>query len=412
MARRKQPLPKTQREISQDQVQPYSVASNKLGDPSKRRENQRTVSNSDVKRFSIGLRDIDETIIYYFNNVIKATVVQNGNKIDVPVLYGSPERWASVQKDGFYRDKNGKIQTPLIMFKRDSIEKNRSLGNKLDANKPTNFGIFKKPFSKKNIYDNFSLVTNREPVEEYYGVIIPDYVTITYSCIIFTNYIEQMNKIIEAINFASDSYWGDPERFSFRAMIDNYTTSTELNQGDDRVVKTNFTITMMGHIVPDSINAQIAGMNRFFSKSSVTFGLEVAGTLEELTARAGTAEKEASRRFFDRGESGTDTSGMTQEQKTYVSLERLYSSNVISTNVNPSTKQLTWFGITIATPPVGFPSLTKADFKVFINGLIVETDAIDSITQSGSNVIVVFNSNLDFDLSSNDEFSISGKFLA
>lgn len=412
MPRRKQPLPKSQRDLTKDQLTTSTTSSNNIADNTKNRAFQRSVSDSDVKRFNIGLRDIDETIVYYFKNVIQPSVFQNSNKVNVPVLYGSPERWKSVQRDGFYRDKNGKIQTPLIMFKRDSIEKNRNLGNKMDANSPTNFGIFKKPFSKKNIYDNFSLVTNREPVEEYYGVIIPDYVTITYSCIIFTNYIEQMNKIIEAINFASDSYWGDPERFSFRAMIDNYTTSTELNQGDDRVVKTNFSITMMGHIVPDSINAQIAGMNRFFSKSSVTFGLEVAGTLEELTARAGTAEKEASRRFFDRGESGTDTSGMTQEQKTYVSLERLYSSNVISTSVNTSTKQLTWFGITIATPPVGFPSLTKTDFKVFINGLIVETDAIDSITQSGGNVIVVFNDNLDFELSSNDEFSISGKFLA
>ena len=34
-------------------------------------------------------------------------------RLNVPVLYGSPERWKSVQKDGFYRDKNGKIQAPL-----------------------------------------------------------------------------------------------------------------------------------------------------------------------------------------------------------------------------------------------------------------------------------------------------------
>lgn len=410
MARRKQPLPKTQREISQDQVQPYSVASNKLGDPSKRRENQRTVSDSNVKRFSIGLRDIDETIIYYFNNVIKPTVVQNGNKIDVPVLYGSPERWASVQKDGFYRDKNGKIQTPLIMFKRDSIEKNRSLGNKLDANSPTNFGVFKKNFSKKNIYDQFSLLTNREPIEEYYGVIIPDYVTLQYSCIIFTNYVEQMNKIVESINFASDSYWGDPERFSFRAMIDSYTTSTELNQGQDRVVKTNFTISMMGHIVADTINAQIAGMNRFFSKSSVSFGLEMAGSLEELTAKSGTAEKEASRRFFDRGEVGIPAPGMTQVEKDYVALEKLYSSNTISVDVNVPLRRLTWANITIADPPPGFPALTVENFKVFINGLIVEKDAINSIVQSGTSVVVEFNDNLDFDLGTNDEYSISGKF--
>ena len=100
--------------------------------------------------------------------------MQNGVKINVPILYGSPERWAAVQKDGFYRDKNGKIQTPLIIFKRDSIEKNRTLGNKLDANSPNNFAIFEKKFSKKNIYDRFSTLVNRDPVKELYGVIIPD----------------------------------------------------------------------------------------------------------------------------------------------------------------------------------------------------------------------------------------------
>ena len=47
------------------------------------------------------------------------------------------------------RDNNGKIQTPLIMFKRDSLEKNRNLGNKLDANLPNHFGIFEKKYSKK-----------------------------------------------------------------------------------------------------------------------------------------------------------------------------------------------------------------------------------------------------------------------
>jgi hypothetical protein len=83
-------------------------------------------------------------------------------------MYGSPERWAAVQKEGFVRDKNGKIQTPLIMFKRDSIEKNRSLGNKMDANNPVHFGVFEKKYSTKNVYDRFSTLNNREPVREFY----------------------------------------------------------------------------------------------------------------------------------------------------------------------------------------------------------------------------------------------------
>jgi hypothetical protein len=37
-----------------------------------------------------------------------------------------------------------------------------------------------------------------------------------------------MNKIIEAINYASDSYWGDKERFKFNAKIDTFSNSVEV----------------------------------------------------------------------------------------------------------------------------------------------------------------------------------------
>lgn len=238
------------------------------------RANYKKSGTNKQPSFNVGLSDIDEAILYYFNNVIKPSVKQNGTRINVPVLYGNPERWKSIQKDGFYRDKNGKIQAPLIMYKRDSVEKNRSLGNKLDANNPLNFQVFEIPFSKKNVYDRFSILNNREKVKEYQGVIIPDYVNITYSCMLFTDYIEQMNKLVESMLFASDSYWGDPERFKFRAMIDNYDTATELAQGEDRKVKTTFQIQLLGHIIPDTINAEIHGPLVGYSKSKLLFNLE------------------------------------------------------------------------------------------------------------------------------------------
>jgi len=269
------PTPKSQRQLANSKIESYTTDGISTFDGKENRAERRSVKNDDVKRFSIGLRDIDETIVYYFNNVIRPSVIQNSNRKNVPIIYGSPERWAAVQKDGFYRDKNGKIQAPLIMYKRDSIEKNRNLGNKMDANNPTNFGIFKKNFSNKNVYDRFSILNNRNELEEYYGVIIPDYVNITYSCIVFTDFIEQMNKIVESINFASDAYWGDPERFSFRAMIDNYSIITELNQGEDRKVRTEFNINMLGHIISDTINSQLNGMNKFYSKAALNFGVEV-----------------------------------------------------------------------------------------------------------------------------------------
>lgn len=273
--------PKNQEQISQDSISTYKhpetdteLSPKAALDTSKNRENQISRANDEVENFSIGIKDIDEAIYYYFNEVLRPQVTQNGKLINVPVVYGSPERWKAMQKDGFYRDKNGKMQCPLIVFRRDTLEKNRNLGNKLDANNPRNYGIYGKKFSSKNVYDRFGVINNREPVQEYYAVAIPDYVNITYSCMIFTDYLEQNNKIIEGINFASDSYWGDPSRFKFRAMIDNYTTVTEIVQGNDRMNKTEFTINLLGHIITDAINAQAYNSKKLFSKSAIKFGSE------------------------------------------------------------------------------------------------------------------------------------------
>lgn len=419
MANRK-PLPKTQRQLSQDSINTYRTenytADKTNVDNLKKRAYQRTVKADDVKNFSIGLKDIDETIFYYFNNVIKPSVLQNGVVKTVPIIYGSAERWSAVQKDGFYRDKNGKIQLPLIMVKRDSVEKNRQLGNKMDANNPNNFGVFEKKFSRKNIYDRFSTLNNRVETKEYHGVVIPDYVNLTYSCIIFTEYIEQMNKIVESINYASDAYWGDPDKFNFRAMIDSYNTTTELSQGQDRSVKTNFNIKLLGHVVPDSVNALQMGSKKFFSKSSVTFGLETVSDINTVVSTGTiTGDDKTSYKFTTEGAKeltvvgGTGAAGMTEAEKAYTSLMRAYSSNDYTVTVDSNAGTLTWANLTIATPPSGFAALTKADFQVFINGLLVEVDAIDSIEQSGSNIVVTINSDANYELESSDEYMIIGK---
>ena len=171
------------------------------------------------------------------------------------------------------------------MFKTSSIEKMRNLGNKLDANNPINYGVFKKNYSYKNTYDRFSILTNRIPIQEYHGVIIPDWITVKYDCIMFTEYVSQMNKLVEAINFASDSYWGDPQKYRFRVMIDLYSPSIEVSDGEDRAVKTAFTISLFGHIIPDSINSNVAKIRKSFSKAALKFNIESTGNIELLQSR-------------------------------------------------------------------------------------------------------------------------------
>ena len=89
------------------------------------------------------------------------------------------------------------------------------------------------------------------------AVVIPDFVTLEYSCLIQTYYMEQLNKVIEACEYASDAYWGDPARFKFRAFIDQFTTATELTLGKDRLVKGTFNIRLRGYIIPDTIQKDL-----------------------------------------------------------------------------------------------------------------------------------------------------------
>lgn len=230
-----------------------------------------------VKDVSIGLIDHDEAVMYYFNNVIKPNIISNGDNINVPIMYGAPERWKSIQKDGYFRDKEGKLQVPLIMFKRESVEKRRDLGNKLDANNPQLYYIFQEKFNKRNQYDNFSALQNRKPSQQFHAVVIPDFITLNYTCTIWCDYISQMNKLIESINYSSDSYWGDKNKFQFNSKIDQFNNTTELTIGDNRIVKTTFSLKLQGYLVPDSINKQLAQKpTKFFSKSSIIFNGELS----------------------------------------------------------------------------------------------------------------------------------------
>jgi hypothetical protein len=297
----RKPNPKSQLEIQNSQIEPYvfpetgesygnpNVPSqfNQFTDTNQsgvdfNRSEQMSFKGDTTKPFTVGLQDIDESIMYYFQNVIRPTVIQNGNRLAVPVIYGSPEKWKSVQKDGYYKDKNGAIMAPLIMFKRDTIDKNRSLTNKLDANTPHLYASWMKTYNSKNAYSNFSVLTNRIPVRQFVVNVVPDYVTLTYSCAIQTYYVEQMNKVIEAINYASDSYWGDPERFKFKASIDSYSTAIEVSDSTNRIVKGTFSIKLFGYIVPDTIQKEITAIKKYNSKAQVIITTETVNNLNNL----------------------------------------------------------------------------------------------------------------------------------
>lgn len=376
----------------------------KLGQPEQNRAYQVSVKGDNEKDFYIGIKDIDEAVSYYFNDVLKLAVVQNNTRVPVPIIYGTPENWKSVQLDGYYRDDNGKLMAPLLMFKRRSITQNRDLGNKLDGNLVHNLQTFQTRYNKRNFYSNFSVLNSRSPETKYVVAVTPDYVTIEYECMVWTYFVEQMDKLIESLNFASRSYWGDPNRFQFYSSIDSFEDSITYNVGDNRAVRTNFTLTLNGYLIPDTINKKLANANVYYGVSEIVFGIETTSGLEEFTVKAANPQSNIKSVLL------TDSQNIVVQNTTndpaiaYLGINK----TVVGVYSSPTTIV---FPATWAVAPAPLPPTSVDNFTFFVNGQYIEKTAIVSFTEVGNtSLLVVDTTVLGFEFDSTDLVLGIGKF--
>lgn len=229
------------------------------------------------KDFTIGLMDIDTVILNQLEK-FQLMVVDNGQNIKVPTYYANPERWKSIQKDGCFRDYNGKIVLPCMVFKRISSEKDQAL---MAFNRFLNYTVIKK-YSEKNRYTPFSvLIGQNVPVNDVYDVKIPDHVILTYQFIIWAEKNEQINKLVERLNFESEDYWGEANGLRFRTELPNFNHTIELSVEQDRMVKTEFELRVHGYLLPDIIQTMQGRKNttqKRFTPKKVIMGAETVAT--------------------------------------------------------------------------------------------------------------------------------------
>ena len=258
------------------------IAASKISQrPDFNRGQQLRRDTDDMKGLSVSIKDVDAAIMYYFNEVIKPNVTENKEVVKVPVMYASPERWVSIQKRGFMRDKKQQLVCPVIVFRRTGIQKNDNIPvDKMDANRPQNFVTMRQRYSRENRYDQFSRQIGLQPTEEYYNVLVPDYVTLNYEFTIWTSYIEQMNRIVERVNYTDGAYWGEPGKMRFRSNIESFSDASEMDAGE-RLVKTNFSVVMYGYILPDEFN-KVATTKKQLTPKRLIFGMDTDKTTEQF----------------------------------------------------------------------------------------------------------------------------------
>ncbi len=395
--------PATTEEILNEQITPYIESEIKPVVDNDNRGNDISVKDDIFKNIAIGFKDIDDAILYYFRNVIKASVIEDDNRINVPIIYSDPERWKAAQADGYFRDKDGKVLYPIIAIKMDSIEKRRDLGNKLDGNRVHLYQSYHKKYSAKNRYDNFSALTNRIPVREIQTIIVPDYHTITYSCAIYVNYREDLNDILESITYSSDSYWGDKERFQFMASIDSIPITQQVSQGEDRIISSEFTIKMNGHIIPKSVNKELSSKSKYLSKAQIIFNSEL-GSIPISNRKTNPVENY---------NPYVNKVNVNNANKLSVDLV-LYLECSLEVKANGSDIFSDYFilrNVSIKKAPDPLPTTSKKDFDVFRNGQYINKDYIVSIEKFENAVKVILDVNaLGQSLESDDILIVKGKF--
>ncbi len=196
----------------------------------------------------------------------------SGNKIKIPLVYGNAERWKTAQKDGYLKDKLGRIQLPIIMFKRNSIETNESM--KFLKDHRVTYPTVKK-YSQKHAYDRFSLLNpDFKRRFEAYDVRMPNYVTLTYEVVFWTGYTEHNNKIIEQFQYANEQYWGEDKKYKFRVLVGNFDNQQDVGAGSERIIRTTCTLTVNAYLLPKRFDNQPT-TQKGFSIRKVIVGNEV-----------------------------------------------------------------------------------------------------------------------------------------
>lgn len=356
------------------------------------------------EKFSVSLYDVDLAIMEYMRDVVLPELDENGTKIKVPVLYGNPERWKSARKDGVLRDVRGRLQLPLVMYKRNSIERDAASNS---INRYLSYPTYQK-YNKGNKYDKFSLMNGVKPNTQNYNITVPDYVSITYEVMIWTSFTEHMNKVVEQFQYATDDYWGNKDKFKFRVRIDSFDNQQEVGQGSERIIRTTFNMVANAYLLPEKFNKKPTNQLSFGPKK-IIIGMET-----DLTGGGSNGVVSAKPELINE----------YADVLNYLSLRGASSGSYLDDD--------TFVVSNIEVPKVP-PSLIDSfdedrKYNIYINGVNIPS-AKWTTEVSGSNLLVNFNTGslseggvyptdlvtttteLGYNITGSDEFGITGKFI-
>lgn len=355
-------------------------------------------TKSDLKQ-SVSLFDIDYAMMSYLEDVVLPTLDDgNGKSIKIPVIYGNSERWNGSRRQGVYRDTHGKIQLPLMMIRRTSISKDDTMPM---LNRHVSYQAITK-YSKDNRYDRFTALGGSvKPKYEIYKITMPEYVEVSYDCMCWTSFTEQLNGVIEQLNYVGQ-YWGDKDKFKFRTSVSDYNVINEVGEGTERINRVEFSLSVKAYLLPEKFDGEST------TKKSMSVKRVVVTTETDVTANG-------------RLEGVLTTPSPYYDNKDLIDFLSINNSKSQTPTANNT---ITFSNIKIIKTPPTLTSVVSSgmtldgsiyDIKLYINGVrYYETTHfnIGGYTSStGALTINFIPSGLGFNVTSTDEVIITGKFV-
>jgi hypothetical protein len=357
----------------------------------KNRANEIKSVKGDLKQ-SISLFDIDYAMMSYLEDTALPTLDDNGTALKIPVVYGNSERWNGSRREGVFRDSKGKIQLPIMMIRRTSITKDDTMPM---LNRHVSYqGITK--YSKDNRYDRFSaLGGNIKPKYEIYKIQMPEYVELNYDCMVWTNYTEQLNEVIEQLQYTS-SYWGDKEKFKFRTSLSDFNIINEVGEGTERINRIEFSLSVKAYLLPEKFDGENV------IKKSMSTKRVVVATEVDVTGNG-------------RLEGMLTTPSAYYDNKDLIDFLSLNNSKVVDGGINTAT----FTGVKLIQAPAQLSGVITSgltyegnsyDIKLYINGVRYYQTAHFTVTSYTNNTLTLALSP-GFSVDSGDEITITGKFI-
>jgi hypothetical protein len=249
-------------------------------------------------------------------------------------------------------------------------------------------------YSKDNRYDRFSLFGNSvKPKQEIYKITMPDYVDVTYECMCWTSFTEQLNQVIESLNFVS-SYWGDKDGFKFRTSVSDFNVINEVGDGTERINRVEFSFNVKAYLLPEKFDGENT------TKKSMSVKRVIIATETDVTGNG-------------RLEGLLTKSSPYYDNKDVIDWLNLNNSKILTplsiNNFTGSNIKM------ISVPSILSSTINNNDnLKVYINGLrVYEEVGAYTKTINGNNLTITFNpSVLSYNVQTTGyEVAIIGKFL-